>query len=104
VVQKSGLLQKAADLAQLVTPKFLTVTQGEFEGRALDVGDQDFQVLGIDVGVFRRALEEVVGVFDNVLVEWARWRLPGPRRWCLGGGPHDPRVASWTRWYRGSRP
>ena len=49
--------------------ELLAVADGQLERRALHVIDQNLEVVGIDVRVFRRALEEIVGMLDDVLIQ-----------------------------------
>jgi hypothetical protein len=69
MMQKFEIAQKAAQIAGVVLPEFFTIADGQLEGGALEMGQQDLEIIGIDVGVFRRAVEEVVGVLDDVLIE-----------------------------------
>ncbi len=42
---------------------------GEFEGRALQVVDENFQIIGLDVGVLGRAAEKIFRMLDDKLIE-----------------------------------
>ena len=53
----------------VVRTEFLAILDGQLEGGAFQVGQQDFQIVGIDVGVFGRTAEEVIGMLDDVLIE-----------------------------------
>ena len=81
-MQEAGFFQKAAHLRSVVRAELLTVLNGQLEGRAFQVRQQDLQIVGVEVGVFGRAAEEVIGVLDDVLVEG-----------CAGGHQHGGRSA-----------
>src|SRR5262249_23110164 len=69
LVQKTGLLEKTAQFAGLVPAKLLAVADRQFEGSAFQMCQQDLEVLRIDIGVLRRTAEEIIGVFDDELIE-----------------------------------
>ncbi len=50
-------------------PNFLGVANGQLEGGALQMAHQNFQVVGVDVRVLGRTVEEVLGMLDDVLIE-----------------------------------
>jgi len=87
MVQKTRFFQKPANLSDIVPPELLGVADGQLESRALDMRQQDLEILGINVSVLGRAPEEVVRVLDNVLIERRagsyqhrrRGALPPPR-------------------------
>src|ERR1019366_332476 len=83
VVEESALFQEAADLAEIVLAEALAVAQGQLKGSALQVRQQDLQVLRIDVGVLRRAAEEVIGMLHDVLIERRAARHQHRRRRSL---------------------
>ncbi len=69
MVQESGFLQKAAQVGGLVWSEFFSIRQRQLERRAFHVGQQDFEIVGVDTGMLRRLAEEVLRVFNDVLVE-----------------------------------
>src|SRR5579863_3034485 len=102
MVQKFALFEKLAKRSGFVRAELFTVRNGELEGAALQMAEQDFDVVGIDVGAFGRALEKVVGMLDDVLIErraggdqdGGRGRLAAPRTaGALPGGGDRARVA-----------
>jgi len=50
-------------------PEPFVVADGQHEGRARQVSDEDFEVLRIGESVLREAAEEVMRVLDDVLIE-----------------------------------
>jgi hypothetical protein len=68
-VDEPLLLQVAEDLFQALAAEALSGREGQLEGRALDVADQDVQVLRVDAGLLDGGVEEVVGMFGDELVE-----------------------------------
>ena len=50
-------------------PKGSSPHEGQLEGRALDVVDEDLEVVGVDPALLDRRAEEVVGVLGDELVE-----------------------------------
>ena len=69
VVEEAEFLEEAAEFGGFEGPELFVVADGEFEGGALHVAEEDFEVVGVDVGRFRGAAEEILGVFDDVLIE-----------------------------------
>src|SRR5437868_7134296 len=70
MMQEAGLFaQETAQFGGLVWSEFLSIANGQLEGRTLQVIDQYFEVIGVDVGVLRGALEEIFGMLDDVLIE-----------------------------------
>src|SRR6266478_6059562 len=68
-MQKSGLLQESAQRSRIVRAEFFAVANRQLEGSALQMAEQDFQIVRIDVGVFWRAVEKVIGMLHDVLIE-----------------------------------
>ena len=85
-MQEPEFLEKAAQLAGVVRSELLAVAHRQLEGRALQMTQQDFEIVGIDVGVLGRTVEEILGMLDDVLIERRagghqhrqRRRLPPP--------------------------
>ncbi len=50
VVEELLLLEELQDLADLDRPELLPLLEGQFEGAALDVADQDGEVVRVDEG------------------------------------------------------
>ena len=69
VVEHAGLGQEVTHVTDGMGSEEFVVAEGEFEDGALEVVEQEFEVVGIDEGVFGRLAEEVFGVFDDVLVD-----------------------------------
>src|SRR5690606_12038899 len=59
-------------LAGLVCPVRLAVSERQLEDSALQVVDEDFEIVGVDAGALRRRFKEVVRPLDDVLVHWRR--------------------------------
>jgi hypothetical protein len=59
-VQQLLALEVLQDLDQVLPAEALVAREGQLEGRALDVVDQDLQVLGVDPALLDRGAEEVV--------------------------------------------
>src|ERR1700681_4718621 len=89
MVQEPEVRQKAAQIARIMSAEPFAVTNRQLESRAFHVADQDLQIVGIDVGMFWRALEKVFRMLDDVLVK----RRAGRYQHCQGsrlppsGGP-----------------
>src|SRR5579862_3119072 len=49
--------------------ELFAIAQRPLEGGALQMAEQDFKIVGIDVGMLGRTVEEVIGVLDDVLIE-----------------------------------
>ena len=98
----AGLLEETAEFARLVRSEPLALLDGQLECSALQVVDENLQVVRIDVGVLGRALEEVLRMLDDVLIERRRGRdehadrgiapAPGAAR-ALPSGGEGTRVA-----------
>ena len=71
-VQQLLALEEGQDLREVFLAEALVVGEGQLEGRALHVGEQDVQVLGVDAALLGGAAEEVVGVLRDELVEGRR--------------------------------
>ena len=72
MVDDAGLLEKAAQLPCVVWPERLAILNRQFEHRALEVTHEDLEIVRVHVGMLWGALEEVLGMIDNVLVERGR--------------------------------
>ena len=82
--------------------ELLIVADRQLERGALQMIEQNLQIVRIDVRVFGRALEEIFGMLDDVLIErrarshqhGQRCGLPAPRAaGPLPGGRDGPRIA-----------
>ena len=71
VVDEAEFLKKFEHFGGVVGSEEFVVAEGEFEDGALEVAEDDLEVVGVDIGVFGGAVEEVLGVLDDVLVEGA---------------------------------
>ena len=97
VVQEAALLQKAAQLGGVVRAELFAVADRQLEGRALQVVQQDLEVVGVDVGVLGRAVEEVLGMLDDVLVERRAGGHQHRERRGLAAARRGRRAARWRR-------
>ena len=50
-MQESALFEKLAQSGGIMRPEFLAVAEGQLEGGAFQVRQEDFQILWVDVGV-----------------------------------------------------
>ena len=69
MVGEAQLAEEMAHFGGVVRAELFAVADGELEGGALDVVNEDLEVVGVDVGVLGGGFEEVLGVLDDVLVE-----------------------------------
>jgi hypothetical protein len=69
VVEELVLLEEVEDLADLGPAELLAVLERQLEGGALDVVDEDGEVVRVDEGHLGRLGEEVFRVVDDELVE-----------------------------------
>ena len=65
----SGLAEEREQVVGRTGPEDLARLERHLEGRGAEVGEQDVDVVGVDPGLLRRPVEEVLGVVDDVLVE-----------------------------------
>src|SRR5580704_3677640 len=65
------------------------VLNGQFERRALQVIQQDFKIVRIDVSMLGRALEQVFGMLHNVLIDGRTRGHHDGERSCVAA-PSDP--------------
>jgi len=56
-------------VGRIVAAELLAVADGQLEGGALQVVEEDLDVVRVDVRLLGRAAEEVVGMLDDVLIE-----------------------------------
>ena len=106
MVHESFLRQHREDLLHVLAAEPLVVAERQLEGGALDVIEQDVEVVGIDQRVFRRRVEEVGRVADDELIDRraagdqhrrrAR-RPPAGAAGALPGGGDGPRIAGHHR-------
>ena len=68
-VEESSLGEPLAELPQAHVAEFFFRGKRQLEGSALEVVDQDFQIIRLDEGVLGRAAEEIVRMLDDKLVE-----------------------------------
>ncbi len=71
-VQQLLLLEVLQDLDEALPPESLVAHEGQLEGRALDVVDEDLEVVGVDAALLDGRPEEVVRVLRDELVEGGR--------------------------------
>jgi hypothetical protein len=70
VMQEAKIFRKeTAEPCEIVLSELLTIANGQLEGGALEVAEKYLEVVGIDVRLFWRRSEKVIGVLDNVLIE-----------------------------------
>jgi hypothetical protein len=69
MMQKLEIAQESAQIAGIVLAESFAIADGQLEGRAFQMRQQDFQVVGVDVSALRRAIEEVLGMLNDVLIE-----------------------------------
>ena len=102
MMQQPGLFQKLAEAGRGMRTEPFAVLDRQLERRALDVADEDFQVVGIDLRVLRRGVEEVRRVLHDELIQRRtrryqqrqRKRLTPPRpAGALPGRSDRPRIA-----------
>ena len=82
------LAQQSQHSLQIFLAELFARRKRQLERRALDVVEQDLQIVGVDEGVLRRSLKKVVWVLDDELVDGpaaghhdrhrARTAPPGP--------------------------
>ena len=111
-VQQVLALEVAQDLAQVFLAEALVVGEGQLEGRALHVGEEDLEVVGVDAALLGGGPEEVVGVLGDELVQGrrvghqhrhrGRAAAAGAPRLLPGRG-HAARIAQEHRRHRGCR-
>ena len=103
-VHEPLLRQDAEYLLQVVAPEGFRARERQLEGRALDVIDQDMQVVGIDQRPLGRAIEEIRRVTDHELVQRRAARHHARRPTCRPGAPRGPHAATSPRSFPDSRP
>ena len=96
-VHEALLRQDAEDLLQVLPAERLAGRERQLERRALDVVDQDLQVVRIDERVLGRRVEEVRRVADDELVERRAATPPAPPPIGWPGARPGRRAATWTR-------
>ncbi len=77
--------------------EFLAVADRQLERRALQMVEQDLQIVRIDMGMLRRTIEEIVGMLHDVLIERRAGRHQH-RSDAVCRRPARPRAATWKRW------
>ena len=79
-VEDPFLLEHPEQLFQVLVAETFPLAEGQLEGGALEVLDQDLEVLRIDQTALGRPFEEVVRVLDDELVDGGRVRHQHRRR------------------------
>src|SRR3981189_2721188 len=74
LVQEPGFTKPFADLRQIHLAELLLRGERKFEGRALQMVDENFQVVGLNVGVLGGTPEKVIGMVHDELVQRCRRR------------------------------
>jgi hypothetical protein len=69
VPQAEIFSQKAAELFERQLAEALAIADGQLEGGALQMAEKNFEIVGMDVGIFGRRAKEIIGVLDDVLVK-----------------------------------
>ena len=69
LVEKPSFPELLAKFRQIDIAEPLIRRDGQLEGCALQVVDENLKIVGLDVGVFRRAPEEIVGMLHDELIE-----------------------------------
>ena len=64
-----ALLEKAAHSVVSCAPNFSPSRMGSSKAAHFRCVEQDFEIVRIDMGVFRRAPEEIIGMLHDVLIE-----------------------------------
>src|SRR5580700_2939119 len=71
-MQEARLRQALAKCGQVHVAESLVGREGQFERRAFQMIDQNFEVVRLHVGMFRRPSEKIIGMLDDELVEGRR--------------------------------
>ncbi len=69
LVHEALIRQQAQDARQAVRTERFILAERQFERRALDVVEQDVQIVGVDQRPLGRCAEEVLGVAHHELIE-----------------------------------
>ena len=91
VLQQRGVFtQEAAQFLRVLLAEGFAVADGQLKSRALQMADQDFQIIRVDVRMLRRAFKKIFGMLHDVLIQRIagrhqhreRRRLPASRASC----------------------
>ena len=63
-VQKSGILQELAEVGSWMRSELLGVEDRKLKSGAFQMTEQDFKIIGVDMGMFRGRSEEILGVLE----------------------------------------
>jgi len=68
-VQVAGIGEARANLLDVDATEFFVGSDREFKGGAFEVVDENFEIVGLNVGVLGRAAEEIIGMLDHKLIK-----------------------------------
>src|ERR1700687_6086894 len=68
-MQETGLGEPRAKIGYVDIAEFVAWSDGQFERSTFQMIDEDFQIVGLDEGVLRRAAEEIVWMAHDELIE-----------------------------------
>src|SRR5258706_8751432 len=90
-MQKPGLGEPRAKIGQADIAEFVAWSDGQFERSTFQMIDEDFQIGGLNEGVFRRVAEKIVGMAHDELIEGRRRSNEhGARASAAAAGPAGP--------------
>src|SRR5260370_17165396 len=90
-MQKTGLGEPRAKIGQADIAEFVAWSDGQFERSTFQMIDEDFQIVGLNEGVFRRVAEKIVGMAHDELIEGRRRSNEhGARASAAAAGPAGP--------------
>jgi hypothetical protein len=68
-MKRSFFFEVLQHLIQIFFAEALSVSKGKFEGRALNMAEQDEKVIRIDQAMLWRLPKKVIRIFDDELIE-----------------------------------
>ena len=68
-VEKARSGEPFAERRHIDAAEFFVWRDRQFERGALQMIDENLEIIGLDVSMFRRAAEEIIGMLDDELVE-----------------------------------
>src|SRR5260370_1746591 len=90
-MQKTGLGEPRAKIGQADIAEFVAWSDGQFERSTFQMIDEDFQIVGLNEGVFRRVAEKIVEMAHDELIEGRRRSNEhGARASAAAPAPPDP--------------
>ncbi len=69
-MQQPLLRQKRADLANLVRAESFVGTNRQLKRRALQMAQQNLEVVRVHISMLRRPVEQILRMLDHILIDW----------------------------------